>query len=326
MRIAAFLFRRVGDSLLATPALRALKTRWPDAELSVVAEPHVARVFNHNPSVTNVVTIECGPSPLQLSAAARRGGKPDIVVDFLSDPRSAMATWLTGARTRVGFSRHGMNWAYTHRVARQDPQHPIYTALHKLELAHELGIETMDAHTEFYLTPDDRAFASAAWQAREWNSAQSVTAFFVFSRREHKRWPLHGFSDVITRMQLKNISTPLVLATPGDEDAVAELQTKANLPTRHVLKVNNLGQLGAVLERCRLLIGNDGGPKHVAVALGTPTLTLFGPDSPVYWTPPDSDSHLALTSNGPDLRSSIKGISPSKVYETAVRMLSALKK
>jgi ADP-heptose:LPS heptosyltransferase len=86
----------------------------------------------------------------------------------------------------------------------------------------------------------------------------------------------------------------LLLVTPGDESAVAELRARSGLPVQQTVPVADLGHLGAVLERCAVLVGNDGGPKHMAVAVGTATLTVFMQDSPLFWTPPDHPLHVAL--------------------------------
>lgn len=323
MRIVTLLFRRVGDSLLATPTLRAIKTCFPDAELCVICEPQITRVFAANPWINTVIRIPDGPSVFKLAAAAKTHGQPDILLDFLSDPRSALATRLCGARKRVGFARRGMNWAYTHAVLRQDPEQPIYSALHKLKLVNALGIDATDTTTEFYLSDSDHAFATAAWEERGWNQSTRVTCFFVHSRRDYKRWPLECFGEVIQHLREQQMTTPLVLATPGDEIAVAKLRARAGLSAQHILPVGDLGHLGAVLARCNLLLGNDGGPKHLAVALGVPTVTIFGTDSAAYWTPANSPINVAIFADSQTPHSSIRDVSPSKVFEAAALLLAA---
>ena len=320
MQIVALLFRRVGDSLMATPALRAVKRQYPEAHLAVIAEPQVVRVFEHNPMIDEIRPIGNGPSIFTLSAAIRRKGTPDIALDFLSDPRSALGCLLSRARRRVGFERRVRSQFYTDRIARQDPQHPMYSAMHKLALARAVGAQHGDVETEFYLTDEDRAFASTAWNERGWNEDSNVAAFFINSRREHKRWPLSHFAGVVTKMQAESLATPVVLLTPGDESAVSALRAEAHLPDANVVRAKSLGQLGGILERCQLLIGNDGGPKHIAVALHVPTVTVFGPDSAAHWTPPNSAVHIAVAPEGEE--SSIADVPPDAVYQAAANVLS----
>lgn len=292
-RIAALLFRRVGDSLLATPALRAVKRHLPDAHIIAVCERQVKRVFSHNPSIAEIVEVNTSASLFELGSALRRI-RPTVILDFLSDPRSGLASLVSGARRRVGIRRRGRGWMYSDLVARQDTAHPVYSAVHKLALAAAIGADERDTSTEFHLSESDRAFAKSAWQERMWNDSMRVAAFFVHSRREYKRWPLDNFCAIIRRLHDEHFAQPLLLVTPGDQDVVNDVRERTGLSVHHAISLDDLGHLGAVLERCSVLIGNDGGPKHIAVALGIPTVTVFTHDSPVYWTPPDDSRHIAL--------------------------------
>jgi ADP-heptose:LPS heptosyltransferase len=291
--VAALLFQRVGDSLLATPALRAVKQRWPSARVTVLSLRQVARVFEHNPSVDEVISVGAAASFVSL-ATALRVTKPSLVLDFLSDPRSGLACVLSGSPQRVGIAGRWRSWMYTGTIPRQNPAQPIYSATHKLTLAAAVGADSHDTTTEFHLTDDDRAFADTVWNERGWKSTARTVAFFVHSRREYKRWPVDCFVEVIRRIQSEGDILPLVLVTPGDESAVGELRARADLPIRQTVPVVDLGHLAAVLERCAVLVGNDGGPKHMAVAVGTPTITVFTHESPLLWTPPNHPLHIAM--------------------------------
>jgi ADP-heptose:LPS heptosyltransferase len=320
-RLTALLFRRVGDSLLATPALRALKRRFPDSRLFVMSEPPCARVFHLNPWIDETIVVPKGPSAFTLAKVLRGQGQPDMVADFLSDPRSALGCWLSGARCRAGIASGFRRHLYTICAAPQDTSQPIYSGQHKLLLAQALDAKSDGLRTEFFLTDDDFAFAMREWQIRNWSEQSSVIAFFVHSRRDYKRWPLERFAQVIRALS-GNGTEVVVLLTPGDETAVGVLQQANILPATNFLTISDLGHLGAVLKKCRLLIGNDGGPKHLAVALDTPTLTIFGREPAVYWTPPDAPQHVALAAK---LQNGIlEWPAADQVLETAYGMLSPL--
>ena len=304
--VVALLFRRVGDSLLATPALRAVKRHSPDTSLIVLCERQVARIFAHNPSISNIVEVNPSASFFELASVLRRT-EPSIILDFLSLPHSGLASLCSGAHRRIGIAGRGRSWMYTGVVDKQNADHPIYSAVHKLALAAAVGANDRDTTTEFHLTDNDRAFAESTWRERNWNRATRVAAFFVHSRREYKNWPLEKFRGVIRWLLDEHSIQPLLLATPGAESAVTELREHAGLTQLHTMTLADLGHLGSVLERCFVLIGNDGGPKHLAVAVGTPTVTVFMHDSPVFWTPPNDPRHIIFTSNA----------SPDDVYNAA---------
>lgn len=293
-RVVAILFRRVGDSLLATPALRAVKRAFPAAEMIVVAERHVARVFEGNPHIDAIEAVDAPPSVLRLAAVMRRRGVPDAVLDFLSDPRSAAASLLSGARTRVGFARRGRGLFYSHAFAPQREARPQYSALHKLGLAAALTETGTDAKTDFYLLPPDLEFARRVGDERGWQTAPCIAALFAHSRRHYKRWPLENHAQVIKRLRETRGVIPLLLETPDARESVAELAALAEVDDSMIVRPQTLGQLAAVLSRCAVLIGNDGGLKHLAVALGVPTVTVFLNESTAYWTPPDDSRHSGL--------------------------------
>ncbi|MBU0509655.1 glycosyltransferase family 9 protein [bacterium] len=318
--IVAVLFRRVGDSLMATPALRAVKECFPEVRFQVVCEQHVMRVFEGNGAIDDIVTISSPPSVRQQLRAIRAYGRPDVVLDFLSDPRSAIACFLSGARQRIGFAYPGRRWAYTRVVSLQDPVHPVYSVEHKLSLAQTLGCGSTLIQTDFSLNEADRHFAQEQWRRRNWDDTTRVAVFFIHSRRVYKRWPVERFRELVDRVTAERLARPLILATPGDQEAISALQRRGILPSESFLAVDDIGRLGAVLKRCRILIGNDGGPKHIAVALDVPTLTIFGKESVEFWTPPHSSRHVALNA---DRRRGDLWVSTSDVFEALQKMLDS---
>lgn len=278
---------------MATPALRAMRSNFPQAHISVVCESHVSRVFEGNDSISEIVSIRPSPSVPRLLRALRLRSRPDMVLDFLSNPRTAIATSLSGAPRRVGFAYPGRRWAYSDAIGLQNPASPMYSVVHKLRLAETLGCTSTGLHSEFTLFDPDRQFSLSEWQNRGWHK-QRVIAFFVHSRRTYKRWPTERFVEVIRRLPEATTAVPLVLSTPGDESAVDFLRRQCALHDSNILRAENLGQLGAALKQCALLVGNDGGPKHLAIALDVPTLTIFGTEPPEYWTPPGDPRHRVL--------------------------------
>lgn len=292
-RITALLFRRIGDSLLVTPAFRALKKHRTQDHLSVIVEPQVARVFQNNPFIDQIEIIE-PPSVIQLSRIIRHQS-PDLVLDFLSDPRSALACLLSRTPHRYGFSHRGRTWFYSNTLLGQNPAHPIYSALHKAQLLEFCGCSISDITLDFFLTPNDLNFAEKVWQENAWTLKSKIAAFFISSRRAYKRWKVSQFIRVIQWMRSTQDIIPLILITPGDESAVHEVTQSLHSTPVHTLEVREIGQLGAILKRSAVLIGNDGGPKHLAVALNTPTVTIFISDPPQFWTPPQSDRHLFIS-------------------------------
>ena len=321
MRITALLFRRVGDSLLATPALRAIKKAYPNAELEVLVEPQVERVFRGNPWIDSIRVVQT-VSSIALCRHLRRGGRPDVVVDFLSDPRSAMACFLSRSPVRVGFAHSLRRHSYTRPVTVQDEQRPLYSAQHKLGLAYAVGAKGDDEHTEFYLTDADRGWADEQWRQRGWTDDLPAVAFFVHSRRDYKRWPLAHFVEVIRHVNKQRHARPILLHTPGDDEPIRMLIDSGTVTQESIVSPRDLGCLGAALAKCSMLVGNDGGPKHIAIALNVPTLTIFGAERPEFWTPPHSDLHQYIT---PPDGGTIREISAISVIQRLDQLTAVMK-
>lgn len=287
-RIAALLFRRVGDSLLAVPALRAIKNFYPDAHISVLCEPQVVRVFQGHSFVDSVCNVGSSPTSFELVRSIKKE-KSTVTLDFLSDPRTAIACALFRAPVRVGFAKSLRGYLYTHRVGAQDPKAPVYSALHKLEFAKLLNVSWDSCSTEFTLTKEN--CAEAARLFGELGSKR--VAMYITSRREYKRWPLERYAEIARRITGEGFEIA-VLGGPGEESVAREFCGLAGLPEYSVARFQDLGDMAAFLNLCSCYLGNDGGPKHLAVAVGTPTVTVFQNDPWEYWTPPNDPLHRAL--------------------------------
>lgn len=291
--IVALLFKRVGDSLLATPALRALKRRYPDRDLAVLVEPQVARVFQNLPYINSVVVCTKSPNSLRLAQLARSSGVPSATVDFLSDPRSAWASLLSGAQLRVGFAVGLRKWFFTHHVEPQNAGNPVYSAAHKMLLAAQLGASSTDLFPDFVLNYSDEAFANEVWK-KAGLPQHGTAALYISSRRSYKRWPLESFQQLVRRLRARNIENLLVVGSKAEELEMIAFAQTSDISLERVIACANLGELAAVLKQSTVFIGNDGGPKHLACAVGTATVTMFRNDPPEYWTPPDNPRHVAF--------------------------------
>lgn len=317
--IVAHLFRRVGDSLMATPALRRLRVLRPRARIIVLAENGVKRIFENNPAVSEIIGVSSlsrGAGFWHAMQLVRRK-RPQATLDFLSDPRSALLSVMSGAPVRVGIAYRGRRWAFTHRVPCQEPENPLYSAEHKLQLAQPFG-DTLpiDSRLDFFLQSDDEDGASQIWEKEGWDSETAVIALGVHSRRAHKRWPAERFVEVAQRLIQECDTAIVLLAGPGEEHPARSVLSSIGDSRARVVQPESIAILAACLKKCRLFIGNDGGPKHLAVAMGTPTLTLFGDEPFQFWTPPHNASHIALSGTSPG-KDSLLSLTSDRVFEAA---------
>jgi heptosyltransferase III len=283
--------RRIGDNLMCTPSIRAFKKAYPDCRLDFLTEH--PDVLKGNPYLTEIIDVdkhrEFAPIYQYKLIKKIRDNRYDLVVDFLANPRSAWYSYLSGAETRLSYGFGHRKWAYNLVPAKS--AEPTYAAIDKLNLLKAIGIHSDSASLDFIVSDNARIKAISLLQP---DNNRPIISISPVSRREYRRWPLENFAKLGDIISQKIDCRIIVLAGPGEDDVatnVCKLMKSQSL----VLKIENLDLLGAFFEKVSLHIGNDNGPKHIAVACGVPTIAIFGTDSPISWTYPDPHRHQYLS-------------------------------
>jgi ADP-heptose:LPS heptosyltransferase len=297
-RVLVLRHRAAGDLLLTTPALRALHAGLPAATIDILVSRGTDALLHHNPDVNRVFTLDRRSLWSQGSRYAwlLRGGY-DLVLDLVSNPRSALMTAMTRAPIRVGYDIPGRGRAYTVRVPREPPgpDGPVvrYAPEASLDFVRALGLAPRGLSLTLHVSPEARARMDR-WLQRSGLGGRPVAACLPSGTWPAKTWIPERFSAVLD--SLCETADPLWLWGPGEEPLARECAARMRNPS-------TLGpsagweDLAALLSRCALLVSNDSGPKHLAVALGVPTVTVFGPTHPGAWQPP-SGPHAAVEARG----------------------------
>ena len=278
----------LGDVVLTTPLLAELARRGP---VHIVATPAGAPLLARNPDVAGVTVYDKrgtarGVSGLANVAAALNAARGRAAVDGATDAvaylaqgsvRSAALARLAGFRARVGFSTSAGRWLYTRRVVYRDDRHHA-------ERLWGLAAETTDASpTREQLRPRlfpggaereavDRLLADAAL------GSVPLVALAPGSVWATKRWPY--YAELAARLPLH---LGLVVVG-GKDDAPLAAEIAAAAPGRVIDATGRLSLLGSaeLIRRCAILVTNDSAPQHLASAMGTPTVTAFGPTVPEF--------------------------------------------
>ena len=294
--------RAGGDLLLTTPALRALRSAVPGARIDVLALKGMGEILAGNPDVDRVIEFDRNSlaSRAALYVRLARGGY-DAVLDLVSNPLTSLLTRLTRARVRIGYDIAGRRGAYTIRVPREPmgkDGRPVirYAPEAALDLLRAAGIpprglgltfrvsEAADAAIDRWLvTPDARR-----------DESKPIVACLPTGSWPAKTWAPERFAEAMDA--LAGEATILWIWGPGERAAVESVRARMRAPSL-VAPATGWQELGALLQRCAVLVSNDSGPKHVAAALGVPTVTIFGPTHPGTWHP-TSGVHLALIADG----------------------------
>jgi ADP-heptose:LPS heptosyltransferase len=293
-RILLTQLRRIGDVMMTTPAVAAVRAARPGARITYLTEAPAHHIFRHNPHVDEVLLHPRGRSPRELLGflADLRRRRFDVVVDFFGNPRSALLTRLSGAPRRIGFDFRGRRYAYTERIPLLGRQ--AYSTDHKAALVEPLGARVSDLVPQVYLSALERRQVAERLAILGVRPEDFLVVVCPVSRRSYKTWPAARFAHLADILIERYAAKVLLYFGPGEEafaNAVRLEMVHRALPD---FPVDDLLVMGALMERAHLFVGNDGGPRHFAIARGTPTLTVFGKDFPAAWTPPGQTLHRTV--------------------------------
>jgi lipopolysaccharide heptosyltransferase II len=350
IRILLLRLREIGDVVFTTPAIRALRRRFPDAFISYVVEPHAAPVVRHNPHLDDVIVAPRGRGPrgrlADLALVRRlRAGRYDVAIDFHGGPRAAWLTWLSGAQRRIGYAAPGRSWMYTDRIRRPRELRARHSVRNQWDLLAPLNIPDPDpAEDPVEMRTDAASSAAVATRLDAAGVApdSDVVVLHVSAGNPFRRWPLDHFVAVAGRLAADPRRRIVITSGPADRDAAAQVVAAARAGLRpdaadRVLACGefSLLELRALLERAAVYIGGDSGPLHIAATTAVPIVGLYGPTLPersAPWRPPHFPSiavaagelpcrpcHQRVCAPG-DFRC-LTRIAPERVVEAALECL-----
>ena len=292
-RILVCQLRQIGDVLLSTPALRLLKEKYPEAEVDMLTEKKCAPVLENNPHLNKVWSIDKNAlkNPLKaLRYYARIGGSGyDLIVDFQQLPRCKWVMLFSRAAVKLTFTPPWYNkFLYTH----WSDMTPGYAAKAKASVLGPLGVEWDGQRPEIFLTDEEKAEARGILESEGVSDAPFLTVG-PSHRRETRRWPAEHYAGLFRLLERKYPQLKaVILYGPGERELAERIlaQSGANVVLPNAML--SLRQMAAVQEQAVLHVGNCSSPRHFAVAVGTPSVTIQGATSRAWRFP--SEDHLSL--------------------------------
>jgi heptosyltransferase-3 len=278
--------RRIGDVLLATPAVRALQLAYPHAAIDMLVFDGTQDVIMANPDLRSVLTIAERPTlGKHLGLLRRIWRRYDLAVSLLSGDRPTLYAWAAG-RTRVGTldvdDKSRWKRSILDRwVAFDDLS--THTVAMNLRVVEQLGVSQRAAPVVSW-SPGDEAQAASAYALLD--SGESFAVLHMSPKYAYKTWTAGGWSELAQWLRERGL---VVLVAGGGSSE--ELQFIDSLlvgfpeNTVNLAGKLGLGALAYLLSRTALYVGTDTAVTHMAAALGVPTVALFGPSNPVKWGP-----------------------------------------
>ena len=291
----------LGDVVHALPTVAALRRRFPSARITWLVKREWAAALEGNPHLDEVLALDLSPKGWPAAWRAVRAGRFDTVLDLQGLLRSALLGWVSGAPVRIGFAngREGSPWFYTERVPVPSPS--MHAVDRYLLTAKYLGADPGEVKPSDFPLPHDaqaEARIEVLLAATGVPAGDMLVAMNPSARWNTKRWPTESFAAVGDRLQQDRASR-VVLIGGRDEGHVGKQVMRAmRTAPIDLMGQTTLKELIALLRRARLLITNDSGPMHLAAAVGTPVIALFGPTDPAR-TGPYGVGHTVLRSGVP---------------------------
>jgi ADP-heptose:LPS heptosyltransferase len=295
--------RELGDTLLATPALRQLARLHPNAEIDVLCQDTNACIFANNPHVAGIGLLNRGTGTayfVRLAARLHRR-RYDMVVDAQGLTKTAVLTRLSGAPLRLGFHRRWRHWLYTHpyRICEAE-----YSAISKLRLLQDDRVDREDLTMEFPVDQDAKRMANAF--CRHWFQ-RPVAAIFGVGRLSYRNWPAEKFAQIGDRLAQCGFQ-PWLIYGHGQTDDARRISELMRCPPLVDYPALSFPALKEVIAACDLMVANDGGPKHLATLADTPCVTVYS-DSRMatYWNPPHRADMRIVTIRGSSMPQGVEG-------------------
>jgi heptosyltransferase-2 len=280
----------MGDALLTTPALSALRQNCPDAQIeTIVGAGTPAEALRGNPDLDRVIERQARGSFARIVELYRllRQGRYTQVILLPPLPAYAIAAWLARTPARIGQADRGMNLFLTHRL----PTNAVHMADAMLDTMPVPAERKAGRRLAVALTEADRDEARRLLAEAGLAGKHPLLAVNVGATRPQKRWFAEAFAEAIDR--LAGVTCILIGAGPDDAALAAQVQART-ARGRAVSLVDRTGlkSLAALLEQCDALLTADSGPMHLATAVGTPAVALFGSTDPSVTGPYDRESRV----------------------------------
>jgi len=304
VRVLLIRLRLIGDVVLSTPVIRALRRAFPDATLTYLVERDAAAVVAGNRDLDRIIAVERTRGLQRVLDDAKlawqlRRDRYDVVIDMHGGPRSSWLALATGAGQRIGYDMPGRQWMYTRTIPRARELRPRHSVLNQWDLLEGIegwGGDAADPARDAVAMPlDPEADRRIVVRLRSAGvtPGHQLIVLHVSASNPFRRWPEPAFAEVVASLVSQSPDRRVILSSgPSDRLAADRIvaAARALLPAAARSQVIDFGEfdlaeLRALVERSVLFIGGDTGPLHVAATTATPIVAIYGPTLPARSTP-----------------------------------------
>ncbi|MEK7251070.1 MAG: glycosyltransferase family 9 protein [Bacteroidota bacterium] len=266
----------LGDVFLSTIVIDSLKNHFSSAKIDYFVEKAGREAIMHDKRVNSIFVLEKEKmSPLSVIQHVRQQ-KYDMVIDLFGNPRSAIVTFLSGAKYKVGLDYGWRKHLYS--IVGKAQRERLHGAEVNLQALKAIGVPVINPKLQYPLSSDDIAHADEGWKSNNLNS-EFVIGILPAGSWPSKRCEPAKFAEIASTLAAKYNAKVLVVWGPSDEADAKEIQRRCG-NAAILSPPASLSKNLSLLSRCTAIVANDSGPMHIASAFNVPTLCLYGPTYP----------------------------------------------
>lgn len=287
-RVLVVKLRSIGDTVLSTPSLIALKRFLPHAEIEILVEDWVAPVLQGFDAVDNVISVGKGSAERLKTAWKLSRRKYDVAINLHGGTTATMFVRASGARHRVGYSNYQYPFLYNHLLSSASDfwqQERTHSAEQQLALVGFAGVPVEDRpKSRLSVTSDALSLIEAKLEKSAIRNPLSAiallhpsTAFFT------KQWPTEYFARTAEFLAEKGLHA-VAVGSKGEDKVLDDLKRLSSIPVTTFDELT-LPEITALASKARIFVGNDSGVAHIAAAVNTPSVVVFGSSNRDHWRP-----------------------------------------
>jgi len=322
----------IGDVLLSTPVIENLRHNLPGAEINFLTQKYCRDVITGNPFLNRVLTYDLSTDSSKWLLKNIRNQKYDMVIDLFCNPRTALITFRSRAKYRIGFKFRFRSYAYNVVITPRSSE--VHNIEFNLDALRAIGFEVITNKPRFYTNIIHEEFADKFFNENGLKR-EEVIGINPAGTWATKVWYKEKFAELIKELK-KQYKILLFWGFEQEKQTAEDIKHMACEENIYLIPEIGLKNMAALLEKCRIFITNDTGPMHIACAMGVNTAAIFGPTKSRLQGPVTSNSAIIENENlnclgcdltkiadCPNAHKCMAELEPDVVYSKVMKLISA---
>jgi len=333
-KILLIRLRRIGDVILTTPAISALRQSFPTASISYIIERPYRQLVEGNPNLDKVIVLEIKQSLREFFKLIRliRKEKYDVVLDFHGGPRASLITLFSKAKLKVGYRIKYKNFIYHIKLPRSPKAGYLHSVENHINLVKALGVDVKSL-PPLYLPQARKVEAEKVNKFIEENGLETckIITIHISAGNAFRNWGVNNLVQLTNLLAQQPDVKIVLLGTSEDQKAEEEILKKSTASLLSLVGRLNLREAKELISHSSLFVGPDSGPMHIAASTSTPIVALFGPTLPAHFAPWQAKSFVVEKELDcrpckqrhciyEDFRC-LRSIEPEEVYQACLRFI-----